>query len=297
MPRIDRLATIGLFHPLARALRLQRNTRIPVLMYHSISENKGTRHPYYETNTSPAQFDQQMRFLREKGYSAISLAEAVDRLDSGSIERSQVVITFDDGFRDFYTAAFPILQKYGLTATVFLITGVTSSQRRRFKGYECLTWEEVRSLAANGISIGSHTVNHSELRLMSEAELDYELGQSKQAIEDKIGIAVTSFSYPYAFPESDRALLSRLKRALILHGYQNGVSTVLGRAGVNNNRYILPRLPINTWDDMHLFEAKLDGGYDWLHGPQWIYKTVQRTSFLGRREPAAAGTDPRSISK
>ena len=74
-----------------------------------------------------------------------------------------VVITFDDGFRDFYTAAFPVMQEHQFTATVFLPTAFIGEDRRSFKGAECLTWEEVRRLRRAGVQFGSHTVNHPRL--------------------------------------------------------------------------------------------------------------------------------------
>lgn len=243
-------------------------------MYHSIQGSTSTRHPYYETNTSPRAFALQMKYLWENGYETLNLEGALHSLEPGRAKGKRVVITFDDGYRDFYTTAYPILREYGFTATVFIVTGKTSDQRLSFKESECLTWDEVRELQSMGISIGSHTVSHLELKRMSESDIDYEINRSKQTIEDKIGHQVESFSYPFAFPEANHVFVSFLENTLVSHGYQNGVSTVIGRASSRTNRYFLPRLPVNEWDDIRLFQAKLEGGYDWLHVPQLLSKVM-----------------------
>src|SRR5437016_3019018 len=132
--RIDRTATVNLFHPISRILIPHRDGCIPILMYHSITEGIGTKHPYYETNTAPMIFARQMKFLSENGYSAVGLDEAVNSLVAGKTMKKTVVITFDDGYRDFITEAFPVLAEYRFTATVFLVTGFTKDQRSRIHG-------------------------------------------------------------------------------------------------------------------------------------------------------------------
>ena len=123
-----------------------------------------------------------------------------------------VVITFDDGYADFYRYAFPILSEYGFSATVFVITGLMKPQRMSFKGTECLTLSEVRELHSQGISIGSHTVSHRDLRLLKQDEVENELSGSKKSLEDALGAPVKSFAYPFAFPEADRGFVSQAGR-------------------------------------------------------------------------------------
>jgi hypothetical protein len=99
-------------------------------------------------------------------------------------------------------------------------------------------------------------------------QVERELSESKQTLEDALGAPVTSFSCPYAFPEADRGFRRRLAGLLEQCGYQSGVTTILGTAHPGSSRWFLPRLPINSWDDLPSFRAKLDGAYDRLHGPQ-----------------------------
>lgn len=246
------------------------------MMYHSISEsNSGNSRPYYQTATSPEVFAQHIKFLHENGYRALSLDEAVQLLAGNGSSQKSVVITFDDGLADFYSHAFPILSEHSFTATVFVITGLLKTQRTWFKAKECLTLSEVRELHSQGISIGSHTATHPELKLLKQDEVENELSGSKKTLEDVLGAPVRSFAYPFAFPEADRGLVTCLANILSRCGYENGVSTILGTAKAGANRWFLPRLPVNCWDDLRFFRAKLEGAYDWLHGPQYLVKTVE----------------------
>ncbi len=274
--RLDRAASVHLAHPIAQVLHRRPRQRIPILMYHGIRNESDGRHPYYETTTSPQVFAQQMQFLHEHGYAAITLDEAVDRLcEQRTDGRKYVVITFDDGYGDFYSNAYPILAEYGLPATVFLVTGFIQDRQSSGSKAVYLSWSEVRELGARGIQIGSHTVTHPELKFLHFREIEEELARSKRTIEDATGGEVKSFSYPYAFPETQKAFARSLAELLARHGYQNGVSTIIGTAGPRDHRFFLPRLPVNSWDDLRFFRAKLEGGYDWLHKPQYLVKIVK----------------------
>jgi peptidoglycan/xylan/chitin deacetylase (PgdA/CDA1 family) len=272
---IDRSVSVYLCHPLVRRLNGWRWPRIPILMYHSVREGTEGRYAYYETNTSPRVFAKHMNFLHEDGYRTLSLDEAVHTLARDGNPQKSVVITFDDGYADFYRHAFPILSQHGFTATVFVITGLLKTQRTCFRWTECLTLSEVRELHSQGISIGSHTVSHPDFRLLKHDEVENELSQSKKILEDALGAPVKSFAYPFAFPEADRGFVSRLADLLNKCGYENGVTTILGTSHPGANRWFLPRLPINSQDDLRFLRAKLDGAYDWLHGPQYLVKTIK----------------------
>ncbi|MFZ0564010.1 MAG: polysaccharide deacetylase family protein [Terriglobales bacterium] len=251
--------------------------RIPILMYHSVSESSTNgRHPYFATETNLSTFRAHMAHLSENGYLTIYPDQLVKFLASGKTDKKKVVvITFDDGFRDFYTNAFPVLQEYGMSATVYLPTDFIAMERRSFLGKECLTWDEVRQLREAGICFGSHTVTHSKLRFVSNLTLERELRDSKSIIEDNLGVAIDSFAYPYAFPEEDQTFTRRLQTLLEMCGYTSGVSTIIGTKHSTDDRYVLKRVPVNAWDDPKLFEAKLEGSYDWMYWPQYLKKHIK----------------------
>ena len=292
MPRLDRLATLYLCFPVTRILGEKTGSRVPILMYHSVSDNLfGKSHPYYQINTSPGIFARQMKWLRQKGYRTMDLPELLAALETGQDLSKRVVITFDDGYRDFYTDAFPVMKQCGFTATIFLATDRIQNTPVRIEGVDYLTWRDVRELHGEGIRFGSHTVTHPDLRSLGPEQIDYELGYSKEIIEQKLGTSVGSFAYPFAFPEEDRSFTRFLVDILKNHGFENGVSTIIGRAHIGKNRFFLPRLPVNSWDDPWLLGAKLAGGYDWLHLSQWLYKFVhhnvslmQRSNWIGSEE-------------
>jgi peptidoglycan/xylan/chitin deacetylase (PgdA/CDA1 family) len=225
-----------------------------------------------------------MKYLRDNGYQALGLEVATRLIEQGESLEKRVVITFDDGYRDFYTTAYPILKENNLSATVFLIARFTNEQSSRFNGKECMTWSQVRELYSDGIRFGSHTLNHPKLKLLTATEVDEEVGRSKRTIEDKIGSSLKSFSYPFAFPETDTVFVRNLRHTLEGHGYENGVSTIIGTAGSDDDRFFLPRLPVNLWDDLKLFRAKLEGGYDWLHPLQRANKLMKAGIALWTRE-------------
>lgn len=292
MPRLDRLATLYFCHPFMRLFGRNAGKRVPILMYHSISENLFAKsHPYYQINTTPKVFARQMRWLKRAGYRTMDLTEMLTALEAGKDLSRTVVITFDDGYRDFYTDGLPVMKQCGFTATIFLATDRIHDTSARIEGADYLTWREVRELHAEGVRFGSHTVTHPDLRSLDPEQIDYELGYSKETIEQKLGTPVESFSYPSAFPEEDRDFTRFLFDALENHGFESGVSTIIGRTCLGNNRFFLPRLPVNSWDDAVFLQAKLDGGYDWLHWPQRFAKAVyhnvsvmQRSSWMESEE-------------
>ena len=269
--RLDRFLTLCFFRPLMRPTP----GKAAILMYHSISDCNESVHPYYQICTCPTVFDKQMRFLHEKGYQIIDLMALVENMKVGKeIAPQSVVLTFDDGFRDFYTNAFPVLQKYGFSATVFLATGFID-EAAPFKGRECLTWAQVRELRKYGISFGSHTVSHRMLSAITKSEVNFELVRSKERIESELGEKIESFCYPFAFPETDGAHIESLLAILGKTGYRCGVSTRVGTTSKGDDVFCLKRLPVNSLDEASFFRAKLEGGYDWLHTFQVIYKRLQ----------------------
>ena len=271
-------------------------------MYHSIaSDGNVSVHPYYRTVTTPEIFERQMDFLNQSGYQALTLSEAVgllqlasdtpapheisNPLPLGRAERGgrsrrvrettprPVVVTFDDGFRDFHTEAFPILEKFGFKATVFLTSGCID--KTFITGRPCLAAREIRELAGKGVEFGSHTVSHPQLQGLSRNKIVHELAGSKSSIEDIIGSLVSSFSYPYRFPEEDKEFTKNFGAVLLEQGYAAGVTTVIGLSKPDDPLLFLKRLPVNDCDDSQLLRAKLEGDYDWMHTGQLTYKKLR----------------------
>ncbi|HZM05592.1 MAG TPA: polysaccharide deacetylase family protein [Candidatus Saccharimonadales bacterium] len=280
--RIDRSLTMGVFHPLQRLGVRSNEVRLPILMYHSLSDDpENGVAGYYKTNTASSIFRQHLAQLAEEGYKTIDFPQLLDSLGSGQFPSDKsIVITFDDGFKNFYTEGFPALSKYGFTATMFLPTAFISNSRMSFKEAECLTWNEIREMRQAGMQFGSHTVNHPQLSGLKFPEIERELRDSRAQMEQELGEPTTTFAYPFAFPQENRSFAQTFRDLLIKTGYTCCVTTEVGRVKDGDDRYRLKRLPANSQDDPALFRAKLEGGYDWLGWPQAISKTFKRKKHL-----------------
>ena len=245
-------------------------------MYHSVCDDAETGvRPYYRIATRPEIFQQHVRLLKSLGYKGVDLNTGIAALKKKSQTEKLAVITFDDGYRDFYTNAFPVLQKHGFTATMFLPTAFIGAQTRCFKSRECLTWREAAELHRAGIEFGSHTVTHPKLVELDWPQIKNELRDSKMEIENRLGVRCGSFAYPFAFPETNRNFVQRLAELLAETGYQSCATTRIGRAKSGDDLMQLKRLPANSCDDEKFFRAKLDGAYDWLAPLQTAVKKIK----------------------
>lgn len=166
--------------------------KIPILMYHEVSEvperSKRIRSTNPAYSVSLEQFREQMEYLHENGYHTLSLNQVIDA--KVSLNHKTVAITFDDGFANNYTNAFPILKKFELTATIFVITNFVGD-------HNYMDWDQLREMNQVGISIQSHTASHKPLSVLETNEIKYELEESKKCIEDHLGSAVDFLSVPY----------------------------------------------------------------------------------------------------
>lgn len=272
------------------------------MMYHSISDERESGHPYFWINTSPKRFTAHMKYLYDNNYHVISLAEAVELIrspnpvaavvsnskretrnakrgssDPQSETRNPVVLTFDDGYQDFYTRAFPVIKQYGFTATVFLPTDFIGNSGPGLCCKQHLTWEEVRELAGQGITFGSHTCTHPQLHDVGREELKDELTRSRSVIEKEVG-SCGEFCYPYKFPDQDARFTSTLSETLTSLGYSCCLTTRIGVDHEADDLFGLKRIPINSGDDLIFFDAKLNGAYNWLYGFQSVVKGIRERS-------------------
>jgi peptidoglycan/xylan/chitin deacetylase (PgdA/CDA1 family) len=211
---------------------LPKEIRVPILMYHYVEYVKDKGDTIRESlSLTPYTFEQQVKTLADDGYTLMTNAEVADAL-SGKIPLppKPIVLTFDDGYRDFYTDVYPILKKYHAKATAYIISG--------FLGYpNTMDARQVREIAGGGlVEIGAHTVNHAWLKGLPAPSLVYEVNQSKKTLEELTGKPVVSFAYPYG------AFDVPAIQAVAAAGFTSALSTVPGIDQYQIHRYFLYRL-------------------------------------------------------
>ncbi len=225
-----------------------------VLAYHRVAES-GSRElaPYRVT---PAAFEEQLRYLRDHGFTGISLQDWNHHVvHGGSVPKGAVLITFDDGYRDFKDYAWPLLERYGFSATVFLVAdqigGTNVWDAEHGESIPLLDWREIRELQAAGVSFGSHTASHAWLPDLSWRGVVRELRRSKQILDQGLGTPVSAVAYPWgAFNKPIQFLAGAC-------GYEFGLSTAEGTATSGHSLLALPRLDIAGSDTLEDFAAKL----------------------------------------
>lgn len=234
---------------------IQRGYVVPVLMYHSISYRSDPI--MHRLIVSPDTFQRQMRFLKERRYNVVSLEKiAVLVKQKKKLLPRTIAITFDDGFKDNYDYAFPILKKYNLPATIFVI--INEIGRRQG---DRLSWEQIREMSGSGvISIGSHGLMPEPLvNLKSEAELKKEIFDSKKIIEEKLGKSVSAFCYP------EGGFNPRIKELVGEAGYRVAVATSPGKEFPNDDIFALKRLRISeTSRNLFVFWIQASGFYTFI---------------------------------
>jgi peptidoglycan/xylan/chitin deacetylase (PgdA/CDA1 family) len=209
----------------ASALKTGNANSVPVLMYHSIIYEKNN-----SARVSKETFEQQMKWLYDNGYKTVTLEELYEHLQSKTkFPDNCVAITFDDGYVDNYTNAFPVLKQYGFTATIFMIAGKINTD-------SYLTSPQLKEMSDNGISIQGHTVTHPHMDTLAYAKQYEELASSKATLEAITGKKVEFLAYPYGKYNKDTI------KALKTIGYKMAFKMSGGFTKLSFSQYELPRV-------------------------------------------------------
>ena len=178
--------------------------QVPIIMYHSISDDAKPR--FKQFAVPPKVFADHMAFLDDQGYTPLTITQYIQlRQQPHDVWPSRpVILTFDDGFDDFYTHAFPVLQGHGFEATLYVATGFVGATSRwlRRSGEtmrRMLTWDHLRELSQNNIECGAHSHNHPQLDTMPLTLARQEILQSKQLLEQQLNREVLTFAYPFGY--------------------------------------------------------------------------------------------------
>lgn len=250
---------------------------VRILAYHGIESTSTNSYAVSFSN-----FEEHMQHLR-KYFNVISLDQYQRGLQLKiSFPPDAVIITFDDGFKNFYVRAYPVLKKYRLAATCFVITSKVESDDVDF-----MHWSELREILADGlVTIGSHTVSHKSLPSLNESELQKEVGESKKILESNLGIPIKFFSYPWGtmsdFNENCTKVISNCH-------YKLACTSVRGVSLNHKNPYKLRRTKLEWGDDLSVFSKILRGALDIWAVVDYCFRFLQKKEEVDLKLSTVSG--------
>lgn len=212
-----------------------RTARVPILMYHYVSQPPVGADAYRKDLTvTPERFREHMQYLQEGGYTVVTLDDLLYALAQGrALPAKPVILTFDDGYRDNYANAFPVLRDMGFPATFFIITDFVTEERPEY-----LTWDQIKEMAAGGMQFGSHSRNHPNLAGQSIDYLVWQALGSKEAIEAQLGQPPRWVAYPSG--KYDAQTIAVFRSA----GFWGGVTTQQGAEHTLDGIFELKRVRV-----------------------------------------------------
>ncbi len=238
---------------------------IPILMYHQIDVPAPRGTQFRGLTVHPKSFARQMRWMHRLGYRGLSMRDLMPYLKG---ERTGKVfgITFDDGFRNVFNNALPVLNELGFTSTNYLVAhqfdgGNVWDADHNVPFSPLMSKDEAKAWVNAGQEIGSHTLDHVHLPELSKEEARRQILESRKLLSDVVEQEVTAFCYPYGHFNSEHALMAAEA------GYQNATTTQRGLASAQDGYFLLPRVGI--WRTTHLlrfFQKCLTGHEDRRRG-------------------------------
>jgi peptidoglycan/xylan/chitin deacetylase (PgdA/CDA1 family) len=247
----------------------EREAGLFVLIYHRVGAGQGR-----EMDLPASRFVRQMRMLRSR-VEVVSLADGLDRLAARPPDRDLVAVTFDDGYREVYTRAWPVLRDLRIPATVFLPTGfidgtspapIRAGAAIRGDAPSPVTWDQVGEMAEAGLlAVGSHSVTHADYDRLSRDQAEEESAASRELLTARTGSAVDLFAYPRAVVAHEDVVAAHYRYAVAADGVKN-----LARG---LDPHLLARTPVRESDGTFFLRRRLDGMapledrfYAWLRG-------------------------------
>jgi len=220
-------------------------------------------------------FHEQMKIISESGIQVLSMPDALKKLNTGEAKNGQFIcITFDDGYMDNLTVAWPILKKFNYPVHIFIVSGWigttrTIENKTPQKQADMIDEQALKRFLDEGGTIGSHSVSHSNMLNIDRNTISKELHESKTVLEKIAGEhMVTTFAYPYAF------FTPSMQKQLTEAGYDYAFTIELGPVTKikEDKKFQIPRTVVGTDETLSIFKLKIEGGYDWSR----IYSTLKR---------------------
>jgi peptidoglycan/xylan/chitin deacetylase (PgdA/CDA1 family) len=233
-------------------------SRIAILMYHVVDRARAPQEAKY--CCSPERFERQMRWLHESGVELLALDRLAAAIDGPAPwPAAAVAVTFDDGFRDTFRHALPILVRYRIPATMFMLADRLGAHNdwmtaRGFPERALMSSAEMLEMQAAGVGIGSHTRTHPRLTQIDPQRAAQEIRISRERLQALTSSAVDHFAYPFGLHDENA------EQAVAAAGYRTACSTRSGFNGEGIERFLLRRIEICGSDTLWHFRQKLKFG-------------------------------------
>lgn len=219
---------------------------IPVLLYHAVSDAPSPEVARFAV--PPRVFEEHMRHLADEGYTTLTVSQLLPALRAGAAERPAplperpVVVTFDDGFRDFLTTALPIMASHGVASTLYATTGFMGSggPGTNASGDEMLSWRDLAEVAAASVEVGAHTHSHPMLDTLPRAAAREEIIRCKGLIEQHLAAPVTSFAYPHGYSSA------WVRRVVREAGYRSACAVRNAMSHTGDDPFAIARLMLEV---------------------------------------------------
>jgi peptidoglycan/xylan/chitin deacetylase (PgdA/CDA1 family) len=238
---------------------------VPILLYHWVDTSPSNSRYY----VSPERFEEEMQLLKNWGYTTITLDMLVRSINEGAdLPPRPMIITFDDGHVNNYTTAFPIMQKYGFTGVIYIIGTYMGTD-----GY--MNADQIKEMARAGWEVGSHSMRHQDLTTLDRSEQKYEIFESREYLEEKLGIPIQSFAYPFGSSSFDVADM------VYAAGYTTGMSLGYTHDQGSGNLFTLQRRDVQGTYDLKKFALFLP----WLGDPVFLPPDTPTPTATPSRTP------------
>lgn len=236
---------------------------VPVIMYHRVinnPENEGV----YGTYIYEDMFKKHLQYLKDKNYTVITFKD-LDKIgwrNRFEKDRKYIILTFDDGYKDNYDLAFPILKEFNFKATIFLMGSLTYNEWDVKAGgerkFSLMSVEMIKEMQDYGIEFGAHTFNHPKLNTLSNEEIEHQIVDVKKPLEEKIGKEIITFAYPYGI------LNDYAKEMAKKAGYTFALATDSGSVCLSDDLYQIRRIAIFPNTNLFSFKRKVAGNYNFI---------------------------------
>ena len=241
----------------------KKKYEVPVIMYHRVinnPENEGV----YGTYIYEDMFKKHLQYLKDKNYTVITFKD-LDKIGwrkRFEKDRKYIILTFDDGYKDNYDLAFPILKEFNFKATIFLMGSLTYNEWDVKAGgerkFSLMSVEMIKEMQDYGIEFGAHTFNHPKINTLSNEEIEHQIVDVKKPLEEKIGKEIITFAYPYGI------LNDYAKEMAKKADYTFALATDSGSVCLSDDLYQIRRIAIFPNTNLFSFKRKVAGNYNFI---------------------------------